>query len=177
LLHDLIDNPYHSSKLGRSLTIHDPKVRWLCENHHAARSPSTPLALRLLQEADWRTSAYARIHKIPTRKRKLEPVDLAPVAIQLQRACETSVYRLYSTIYTCSPLRVVTASKARPTETLRDHLIGTANWVLYFLRTRQFDLGAAAPRVGLPGATPGPVAVEDRPDIIPHSLRGGSRAR
>jgi len=177
LLHDLVDNPYHPSKLGRSLIISNPEIRWLCEHHHVSRSPSTPLALLLLQDADWRTSAYSRIHKAPTRKRKLESIDLAPVAAQLQAALKISVYKLYSALYACSALRAVTASKERPTETLRDHLIGTANWVMYFLRARHLDLGAAAPRAGLPGATPGPVAVEDRQDRMSHSFRGESCAK
>jgi hypothetical protein len=142
LLHDLVDNPYHPSKLGQSLVIPDPEIRWLCENHHVSRSPSTPTELLLLQDADWRTSAYARIYKSPTRKRKLKPVDLAPVAAQLQAALEISVYKLYSTLYACSALRAVTASKAHPTETLRDHLVGTTNWVIYSLRARQIDIGA-----------------------------------
>jgi len=37
--------------------------------------------------------------------------------------------------------------------------------------------GAAAPRAGLPGATPGPVAVEDPWDLMSHSFRGESQAR
>jgi hypothetical protein len=174
LLHDLVDTPYHASKLGRSLVIPDPEIRWLCETHHASRSPSTPPSLVLLQEADWRTSAYARIYKNPTRNRKLEPVDLIPVVDQLQTALKRSVFKLYSTLYACSALTAVTASKARPIETLRAHLIGTANWIMYFLRARQLDGGAAAPRVGLPGVTPGPVAVEDPQDTVIHSLRGES---
>ena len=52
-----------------------------------------------------------------------------------------------------------------PTETLRNHLIGAANWVLFFLRTRAVtSLPASAPLAGQPGATPGPVEMEDPRD-------------
>lgn len=177
LLHDLVDNPCHSSKLGRSLVIPDPAVRWLCEHHHDSRSPLTSPALLLLQEADCRTSAYSRLYKSPTRKRKLEPVNLAPVVVQLQTALKTSVYQLYTLIYTSSELHSVVASKDHPTETLQEHLLGTANWVMYFLRTRHPNPGAAAPCAGVPGVTPGPVAVEDLRDVMVHSFRGKFRVK
>lgn len=177
LLHDLVDNPCHPSKLGRSLVIPDPAIRWLCEHHHDSHSPSTPPALLLLQEADHRTSAYARLYKSPTRKRKLEPVNLAPVVVQLQSTLKTSVYQLYTLIYTSSELHSVVASKDHPTETLREHLLGTTNWVMYLLRTRHRNPGAAAPCAGVPGATPGPVAVEDSRDLMNQSFRGESLAK
>ena len=33
----LVDTATHSSKLGRSLTIQDPYVQWLCVHHHMAK--------------------------------------------------------------------------------------------------------------------------------------------
>lgn len=37
LFHDLVDTPYHPSKLGRSITVPDPYVQWLCEHHQTAK--------------------------------------------------------------------------------------------------------------------------------------------
>jgi len=45
---------------------------------------------------------------------------------------------------------------------------------MYFVRTRPHKKGATAPRMGLPGATLGPVAVEDLRDVMSHSFRGDS---
>lgn len=77
---------------------------------------------------------------------------------QLEAAAHTSVYALYSVIYHTQELNSLTASKAHPTETLRYHLLGVANWVLFLLRTSRATSVALA---GQPGGTPGPVEVED----------------
>jgi len=131
----------------------------------------------LLQEADCRTSAYARFYKSPTWKRKLKPINITPVVTQLQTALKTSVFQLYTLIYTSSALHSVVASKDHPIETLREHLLGTANWVMYFLRTRKPELAALAPRTGLSSAIPGPIEVEDPRDVMGHLFHSEVRAK
>jgi len=65
-------------------------------------------------------------------------------------------------IYHSEEWHQIIAAKTHPTETLRNHLIGVANWVLFLVRTRAAPpLPASATLVGQPGGTPGPVAVED----------------
>ena len=76
LLHDLVDTTYHPSKLGPSITIPDPYVQWLCAHHHAAKEYPDNEDLQLLQEADSRTSRYARLLPIPTPRRKLVPIAM-----------------------------------------------------------------------------------------------------
>jgi len=66
LLHDLVDTLYHLSKLGPSIPISDPYVRWLCEHHHVTKKLPPNPDLQLLQAADTRTSQYARVLPIPT---------------------------------------------------------------------------------------------------------------
>ncbi|MFQ6123215.1 MAG: hypothetical protein ACE5R6_01230 [Candidatus Heimdallarchaeota archaeon] len=52
--------------------------------------------------------------------------------------------------------------KVHSTETLCNHLIGVANWTLLLLRTRaSVSQPASAALAGQPGATPGPVEMED----------------
>jgi len=162
LLHDLVDTDMHPSKLGRAVTIPDPYVRWLCAQHHAAKAHPDNPDLQFLQEADVRTSRYARLLPLFTCRRKLAPVNTQQLAQQLEEAAQHSVYKLYSVIYHSQELAQFTASKAHPTETLRNHLIGVANWVLFLVRTRaSASLHASASLVGQLGGTPGPVEVED----------------
>ena len=162
LLHDLVDTDTHPSKLGRVITIPDPYVQWLCTQHHAAKEHPNNPDLQLLQEADIRTSRYARLLLLSTRRRKLAPVNTQQLTQQLEQAAQRSVYKLYTIIYHSQELAQFTASKAHPTETLRHHLIGVANWVLFLVRTRvSASLHSSASLVGQPGGTPGPVEVED----------------
>ena len=92
----------------------------------------------------------------------LAPVNTAPLAQQLEHAAQQSVYKLYTSIYHSQELKRMTASKVHPTETLGHHLIGVANWVLFWLRTRVATSVALAGKLG---ATPSPVEVEDPPII------------
>jgi hypothetical protein len=111
-----------------------------------------------------RTSRYARLLPLVTRRRQLAPVDTRQLAHQLTHAAQISVHRLYRTILQAQELNKLTASKAHPTETLRYHLLGVANWVLFLLRTRSHEpLAVSAALTGEPGETPGPVEMEDRP--------------
>ncbi|MFQ5818367.1 MAG: hypothetical protein ACE5I5_00010 [Candidatus Heimdallarchaeota archaeon] len=162
LLHDLVDTELHPSKLGRPVTIQYPYVRQLCEHHHSLKEHPHNPDLQLLQEADIRTSRYGRLLSHPTGRRKLAPVDTNQLAHQLEQATQCSVYKLYTVIYHSQELNRLTASKTHPTETLRYHLLGVANWVLFLLRTRASTLLAASPALaGHPGGTPGPVEMED----------------
>jgi len=162
LLHDLVDTPLHSSKLGRPVTIPNPYVRWLCEQHHSLKEHPNNPDLQLLQAADVQTSRYARPLPIRTRRRQIAPVNTGHLTHQLEQAAQRSVYQLYTIIYHSQALQKLTASKAHPTETLRNHLIGVANWTLFLRRHRPFpDSPASAPLAGQPGATPGPVEMED----------------
>jgi len=136
LLHDLVDTDLHPSKLGRPITISNPYVKWLCEQHHALKNHPTNSDLQFLQEADVRTSRYARLLSQSTGRRKMVPVNTQQLARQLEQAAQGSIYKLYSIIYHSQELNSLTASKAHPTETLRNHLIGVANWILFLLRTR-----------------------------------------
>ena len=162
LLHDLVDTDTHPSKLGCPITIPDPYVWWLCTQHHAAKEFTNNLDLQLLQKADVRTSRYSRILPLSTRRRKLAPVNTQQLTQQLEEAAQRSVYKLYAVIFHSQELTQFTASKTHPTESLRSHLIGVANWVLFLLRTRaSASLHVSASLVGKPGGTPGPVEVED----------------
>ena len=97
-----------------------------------------------------------------TRRRKMAPVNTQQLAQQLEQAAKCSIYQLYTTIYHSQALNKLTASKAHPTETLRNHLIGVANWTLFLRRHRPFpSSGASTPLVGQPGVTPGPVEMDD----------------
>ncbi|MFQ5821881.1 MAG: hypothetical protein ACE5I5_17980 [Candidatus Heimdallarchaeota archaeon] len=136
LLHDLVDTDTHPSKLGRAVTIPNPYVRWLCAQHHAAKGHPDNPDLQFLQEADVRTSRYARLLTLSTRRRKLAQVNTQQLTQQLEQAAHHSVYKLYAAIYHSQELAQFTASKTHPTETLRHHLIGVANWVLFLVRTR-----------------------------------------
>ena len=90
------------------------------------------------------------------------PVNTQQLARQLEQAAQGSIYKLYSIIYHSQELNSLTASKVHPTETLRNHLIGVANWILFLLRTRvSASPSASAPLAGQPGGTPGPVEMED----------------
>ncbi|MFX0198257.1 MAG: hypothetical protein ACFFCW_19230 [Candidatus Hodarchaeota archaeon] len=65
-------------------------------------------------------------------------------------------------IYHSEEWHQIIAAKTHPTETLRNHLIGVANWVLFLVQTcAPTPLHASAALVGQPGGTPGPVAVKD----------------
>ncbi|MFQ5820388.1 MAG: hypothetical protein ACE5I5_10410 [Candidatus Heimdallarchaeota archaeon] len=131
-----------------------------------------------MQAADVRTSRYARLLPLSTRRRKLAPVNTQQLAHQLEAAAHHSVYKLYAVIYHSQELTQFTASKTHPTESLRNHLIGVANWVLFLVRTRaSTPLPASAALVGQPGGTPGPVAGEDPRVADEPSLRGETRAR
>ena len=92
--------------------------------------------------------------------------NTAPLALLLEQAAHSSVSNLYSVIYHSEELNSLTASMAHPTETLRNHLIGVANWMLFLLRTRPITHSSAAAAVlaGHPGVTPGPVEMEDPRD-------------
>ena len=162
LLHDLVDTDLHPSKLGISIMISDSYIQWLCDQHHSLKKHATNPDLQLLQEADGRTSNFARLVRLPTARRKMAPVNTQQLAHQLQQAAQRSVYKLYSTIYYTQELTHFIASKVHPTESLSFHLLGVANWVLFLLRTRTSASSlASAPLVGQPGATPGPVEMED----------------
>lgn len=162
LLHDLVDTDLHPSKLGCPITISDPYVQWLCEHHHTLEEHPTNPDLQLLQEADVRTSRYARLLSLQTARRKLVPVNSQHLARQLEQAAQISVYKLYSVIYHSQELNNLTASKTHPTESLRNHLIGVANWALFLLRTRvPPPPSASAALAGQPGVTPGPVEMDD----------------
>jgi len=161
LLHDLVDTDLHPSKLGRPLTIPNPYVQWLCEHHHDINTYPNHPDLQLLQEADSRTSRYARLLHLPTPRRQLAPVNTQHLAQHIEQAAQCSVYKLYSYIYHSQELNKFTASKEHPTETLRNHLIGVANWVLFLLRTHAATSVALA---GKSGATPDPVEMEDPRD-------------
>ena len=136
LLHDLVDTDTHPSKLGRAVTTPDPYVQWLCTQHHAVKEHPDNLDLQVLQAADVRTSRYARLLSLSTQRRKLAPVNTQQLAQQLEAAAHHSVYKHYAVIYHSQELAQFTASKTHPTETLRNHLIGVANWVLFLVRTR-----------------------------------------
>lgn len=162
LLHDLVDTDLHSSKLGCSVTIPDPYVQWLCVHHHTLKDHPDNSDLQLLQDADVRTSRYARLLSRPTSRRKMAPVNTQQLTRQLDQAANCSIYKLYSVIYHSQELNSLTASKVHPTESLRNHLISTANWTLFLLRTRPFPpSSASAPLAGQPGGIPGPVETED----------------
>ena len=88
----------------------------------------------------------------------MSPVNTTQLVRQLEEAARHSVYKLYSFMYHSQELNRFTASKAHPTETLRNHLIGVANWVLFLLRT---PAATSVVFAGEPGGTPGPVEVED----------------
>ena len=112
---------------------------------------------------------YARLLTLPTRRRKISPVNTHQLARQLEQAAQHSVYQLYSVVYHSQDLNSLIASKTHPTETLRHHMIGVANWTLFWLRTRSIHLSAASVAlVGEPGATPGPVEMEDPRDTMSH---------
>ena len=162
LLHDLVDTDLHSSKLGCSITIPDPYVRWLCAHHHALKGHPDNSDLQLLQEADVRTSRYARLLPLQTSRRKMAPVNTHQLAQQLEQAAKCSIYKLYTVIYNSQELNSCTASKVHPTESLGNHLISVANWILFLLRTHaSTSLPVSAALAGQPGATPGPVEMED----------------
>lgn len=99
LLHDLVDTDLYLSKLGRSLTIPHPQVRWLCVHHHSLKTYPDHPELKLLQEADRRASGYIRLLHIPTPRRQMTPINTEQLAIQLEQAAQRSVYQLYSVIY------------------------------------------------------------------------------
>jgi len=81
---------------------------------------------------------------------------------QVEHAAQYSVYQLYSFIYQSEDLKQFTASKTHPTETLRQHLLSVANWVLFFLRTSpSFSRAISVALAGDPVGPPGPVARED----------------
>ncbi|MFQ6124419.1 MAG: hypothetical protein ACE5R6_07430 [Candidatus Heimdallarchaeota archaeon] len=148
LLHDLVDTALHPSKLGRTITIPDPYVQWLYEHHHSKVHPTYP-KLKLLQEANSRTSRYARLLSLPTRRRKVAPINIDQLIQHLEQAAHRSVYQLYSLIYHSQELNSFTASKAQPIETLRNRLVGVANWALFLLRTStSTSLPASAPLAG-----------------------------
>jgi len=136
LLHDVVDTDLHPSKLGRSIKILDPYVQWLCEHHHALKGHPTNSDLQFLQEADIRTSRYARFLSQSTGRRKMTSVNTQQLTRQLEQAVQCSVYKLYSLIYYSQELNSFTASKTHPTESLRKHLLGVANWTLFLLRTQ-----------------------------------------
>ncbi|MFQ6124050.1 MAG: hypothetical protein ACE5R6_05510 [Candidatus Heimdallarchaeota archaeon] len=94
------------------------------------------LNLQLLQEADVRTSRYAWLLSLQTSRRKMTPVNTHQLARQLEQAAKGSIYKLYSVIYHSQELNSLTTSKVHPTESLRNHLISTANWTLFLLRTQ-----------------------------------------
>jgi hypothetical protein len=71
------------------------------------------------------------------------------------------VLMLFLTLLILKFFLTLTTSKIQSTETLRTHLLGVANWVLFILRTRS---AASAPLAGKSGATPGPVEMEDTRD-------------
>jgi len=128
--------------------------------------------LSVLQKADGRTARYARLHSISTRRRKLAPVDTRLLAHQLEEAAPHSVYQHYTVVYHSQELNSLTASKTHPTETLRTHLLGVANWVLYLVRTRvgtsRPSLNtstAAAVLAGDLGVTPGPVRLNQKAEL------------
>jgi len=99
------------------------------------------------------------------------PVDTSNLATQLEQAAKYSVYQLYSFIYHSEDLHRLTASKTHPTETLRQHLLSVANWVLFFLRTSSsFSLAISIALAGDPGGTPGPVEMEDSGLKMSHSF-------
>jgi len=170
LLHDLVDNTYHPSKLGFSIAIPDPYVQWLCEHHHTTKKQAPNPDLQLLQAADARTSQYARVLPIPTFRRKMAPVNTQHLAKQLEQSAQGSIYQLYSVIYQSEELQQLTASKTHPTESLRQHLLSVANWVLFFLRTpSSFFLAISIALVGNPSGTLGPVEMEDSEPQMSHS--------
>jgi hypothetical protein len=119
------------------------------------------------------TSRYTYFLNHSTTHHKLASVSTTSLVRQLEHAILGSVYQLYTLIYHSQELNSLTASKAHPTETLRNHLIGVANWVLFWLRTRPATSVALA---GKPGGTPGPVEMEDPWGERNHSLRGESPA-
>ena len=165
LLHDLVDTDLHTSKLGRPVTIPKSYVRWLCEHHHACKDHPDNPDLQILQEADVRTSRYARPLQILTRHHNLAPVNTQQLAYQLEQAAWRSVYQLYTVIYHSKELHQLIASKSQPTEPFRNHLTGMANWTLFLPRNRPFVCSTAStPLAGQPGATPGPVEMEDPRD-------------
>jgi hypothetical protein len=169
LLHDLVDTSYHPSKLGSSVKIADPYVQWLCEHHHAVSKFPDNTDLHLLQSADSRTSQYARILQLPTSRRKLTPMNTHDLVRNLNDV-QHSVYQLYSFIYQSEDLKKLIASKTHPTETLHQHLLNVANWVLFFLRIpSSFSRATSVALAGDPGGTPGPVAREDPRSKMSHS--------
>ncbi|MFQ6124070.1 MAG: hypothetical protein ACE5R6_05615 [Candidatus Heimdallarchaeota archaeon] len=145
-------------------------MQWLCVQHHAAKEFPDNANLQLLQEADVRMSHYAGFLPLSTQRRKLASVNTKKLTQQLEEAAQRSVYKLYVVIYHSQELAQFTASKTHPTESLRNHLIGVANWVLFLMRTRApACLHASAALVGQPGGTLGPVEVEDPRVVKTHT--------
>jgi len=105
-----------------------------------------------------------------TPRRKMAPVNTQHLAKQLEQAAQCSIYQLYSVINQSNELQQLTASKTHPTETLRQHLLSVANWVLFFLRTPSFFRAISIALAGNPGGTPGPVEVEDPSPTMSHSF-------
>lgn len=57
-------------------------------------------------------------------------------------------------------------SKAYPSETLRNHLIGVMNWILFLLRTRvAVPFSASGFPARQSGKTPCPIEMEDPWDV------------
>jgi len=56
-------------------------------------------------------------------------------------------------------------------KTIRQHLLGIATWLLFFLRTpSSFFPAISVALVGNPGGTPGPVEIEDSGPPMSHSF-------
>lgn len=162
LLHNLVDTNLHPSKLGHPLTIPEPYIQWLCENHHACNIHPQNHDLQLLQKADSRTSRYARLLHLPTSQRKMAPINTHHLINHLEQVAHRSVYQLYSFTYHSNELHHFLASKTHPTETLRNHLIGVANWILFLAQIHTSPQSiASASLAGQLGAIPGPVEMED----------------
>lgn len=115
-----------------------------------------------MQEADWLTSRFTRLVYNPTARRKMIPVNTQQLTQQLEQAAQRSVYKLYSNIYYSEELTHFMASKVHPTESLRYHLLGVANWMLFLLRIQDSTSSPASVQLaGQLGVTPGPVEMED----------------
>ncbi|MFX1561930.1 MAG: hypothetical protein ACFFDP_01295 [Promethearchaeota archaeon] len=173
LLHDLIDNPQHKSKLGVSIEPLDNRITLLCQHHHDTQAATQNPDLTLLQKADqWTARRNRHTPSIYPHKTSIPVDETERLAKELIQAANAGPHHLYKAIQQSSLLHSIPADSRYTHTNLATHLILTTQRTLYLIRTKKHQ-----------NATPGTIRPQrpDKPTGVcnphPNRLQHGKRAR
>ncbi len=126
LLHDLVHNPRHNSKIYRDVEVTDADVYELAVNHHDLEKTNEIPMLSLLQYYDQLSARINRRFRWYVSSRYLatqqETIDFEVLKKEIE-SCQYSPYKLYAYVYKSKTLRAINEALRYGFSSLRNHLL------------------------------------------------------